>query len=224
MKRSEINASIDRARKFFAKKGFPLPPYADWTPQQWKEAGPEHDEIRILGLGWDVTDFGSGDLARVGRTIFTLRNGARQDPRFPKQYAQKAMHMEEGQKSVIHYHRSKMEDICNQGGGNILIELWRAGADDELSQQSFEVSVSGIRRSVKGGDVVRLEPGASICLIPRTYHRFWAEEGHGAVLSVEVSSVCDDKTDNFFYESGERFPGIHEDEERRYVLCGEYFS
>ena len=54
-----------------------------------------------------------------------------------------------------------------------------------------------------------------------TYHQFWAAEGCGEVLSMEVSSVCDDRTDNYFLDSGERFPAIEEDEAPRYVLCSE---
>ena len=34
--------------------------------------------------------------------------------------------------------------------------------------------------------------------------------------------MCDDVTDNFFLEGGDRFPRIEEDEARRYLLCSEY--
>ena len=222
MKRSEINTSIDQAMAFFAKMRFPLPPFAFWTPEEWIEKGSECDEIRDLGLGWDVTDFGSGDLSKIGRTIFTLRNGKARADGYAKSYAQKVMCMHEGQKSVIHYHKSKMEDIVNQGGGNILITLWRAAKDNSLSDEVFDVSVNGIRRTIASGETVRLAPGDSVYVRPYTYHKFWAEEGAGTALSVEVSSVCDDYTDNFFLHAGERFPAIEEDEARRYYLCNEY--
>ncbi len=222
MKRSEINASIRLAMEFFEDMRFRLPAFAFWTPSDWQTKGPEYDEICDLGLGWDVTDFGSGDLARIGRTIFTLRNGRVADPRYPKSYAHKVMHMNEGQKSVIHYHRQKMEDICNQAGGNILIDLWQVSADGGLGEQDLALAVSGRRTVHRAGQSLRLAPGESICLPPRTYHRFWAEEGNGPVLSVEVSSVCDDHTDNIFLETGQRFPEILEDEPPQYVLCHEY--
>lgn len=203
--------------------GFPLPEYAYWSPAQWSAAGAEYDEIRDIGLGWDVTDFGSGDLARVGRTIFTLRNGRHGDGRYPKSYAQKVMCMPEGQMSILHHHRSKMEDIHNQGGGNIVITLWQVGADGGRSAEPLELSVAGVRRRIAPGQTVRLRPGEWICLPPRTWHCFGAESGGGMVLSVEVSSVCDDLTDNVFeFGAGCRFPAIVEDEPARYVLCREY--
>lgn len=41
-------------------------------------------------------------------------------------------------------------------------------------------------------------------------------------MSGEVSSVCDDRTDNYFLEKRERSPAIEEDEPARCVLCSEY--
>lgn len=220
MIRSEIDRSIDEALAFFAERQFPLPPYACWTPAQWAAAGPEYDEIRDVGLGWDVTDFGSGDLARTGRTIFTLRNG---NSRCPKSYAQKAMCMPEGQMSITHYHKQKTEDIHNQGGGNVLISLWRATPGNGLSAEPLTISVCGVRREIAAGEPLRLRPGEWVCVQPFTCHRFGAEPGCGRVLSIEVSSVCDDHGDNIFLEpSGQRFPPIREDQPRRHVLCHEY--
>lgn len=222
LKRSEINRAIDTAAQFFSKMGFVLPSYAWWPPQKWKEIGGEADEIRDCMLGWDVTDFGSGDFARIGRTLFTLRNGRHGDPRYPKVYAEKLIYNPEGQRAPLHFHKSKMEDIINRGGGNILIQLWRAGADNRPWDETFALSISGVRTEVRPGEVVRLCPGESICLPPRTLHQFWGEEGSGPSISGEVSSVCDDRSDNFFLEEAQRFPPIEEDEPPRYLLCNEY--
>lgn len=223
MIRSEINRAIDTAIAFFADQRFALPPYAHFTPADWAAAGPEYDEIRALGLGWDVTDFGSGDLARVGRTLFTLRNGSTRDSRYAKSYAQKLMCMPPGQQSITHYHRQKTEDLHNQGGGDIDITLWRAAAAGGLSDEAFTVSVSGVSRQIAAGTTVTLHPGEWICVRPLTYHRFGAAPGGGHVFGVEVSSVCDDHHDNFFLgDAGQRFPPIVEDEPRRHVLCQEY--
>ncbi|MBN2309516.1 MAG: D-lyxose/D-mannose family sugar isomerase [Candidatus Hydrogenedentes bacterium] len=223
MRRSEINAAIDRAIRFFEESRFPLPPFAFWTPEEWRAKGPECDAIRDTQIGWDVTDFGSGDFAGTGRTIFTLRNGAARDPRYAKSYAHKAMCLAEGQRSPVHLHKSKMEDIINHGGGNVLIKFWRAAGDDyALSEDPVDVVVDGVNRRLAAGETVRLTPGESVCVTPLTYHQFWAEEGAGLTLSVEVSSVCDDHRDNFWLESGDRFPSIDEDEPARHVLCGEY--
>ena len=223
MKRSEINQSIKDAISFFDQQGFKLPHFAYWTAEKWREAGEEYQEIRDLGLGWDVTDFGSGDLKNIGRTIFTTRNGRSKDSRYPKTYAQKIMYMPAGQKSIIHYHKVKREDICNQAGGNVLIRLWKVMGEKDLSPESFKVSVSGVERLIQGGDTVRIQPGESITVVPGTYHQFWAEEGLGATLTVEISSICNDHNDNFFYEAfGCRFPEITEDEPKEYLTCQEY--
>ncbi len=51
MKRSEINRYIAEADAFFAKNHFELPPYAHWTPEEWKQRGEEADEVRNMQLG-----------------------------------------------------------------------------------------------------------------------------------------------------------------------------
>ena len=78
MKRSEINAILLEARSFIASCQFHLPPFAAWTIEDWNGVGLEAQEIALRGLGWDVTDFGSGDYGRCGLLLFTIRNG---DPR-----------------------------------------------------------------------------------------------------------------------------------------------
>jgi D-lyxose ketol-isomerase len=75
MLRSDINAAIERAKSTFRENGFHLPPFAFWTPEDWRDRGLECDEIRVCKLGWDVTDFGSGAFERIGLVAFTLRNG-----------------------------------------------------------------------------------------------------------------------------------------------------
>ena len=75
MKRSEINRHIEDMLDFARRRQFPLPPWACFTPAQWAAVGPEADEVRRCGLGWDITDFGSGEFARTGLTLFTVRNG-----------------------------------------------------------------------------------------------------------------------------------------------------
>lgn len=221
MKRSEINAHIDRALGFFDTCRFPLPPWARWSPSDWSSAGPDYDEVRRVRLGWDVTDFGSGDLARIGRTIFTLRNGRHGDPAYPKSYAEKAMCLFPGQRSVIHCHRLKREDIICRTGGRVVIEFWASTPERRLADTPVSVSVDGCARVLAPGSALVLEPGMSVCVPPWTYHRFRGE-GDGPTLSMEVSSVCDDLTDNLFLDAGERFPAIEEDEPPRWVLCSEY--
>lgn len=129
MKRSETNAAIDRAAEFFAAMGFRLPSYAFWPVDTWKALGREVDEIRDCALGWDVTDFGSGDFPNIGRTLFTLRNGRHGAPRYSRVHAEKIICSPEGQRAPLHFHVSRMEDIINRGGGNVLITVSKAGPD-----------------------------------------------------------------------------------------------
>ena len=52
------------------------------------------------------------------------------------------------------------------------------------------------------------------------YHIIAAK--NGALIAGEVSSVNDDKTDNYFAEPVSRFADIEEDEAPLYPLCNEY--
>lgn len=222
LKRSQINASIRMAMEAFAQAGISLPPFAYWTVEQWQAKGREVDEIRHCLLGWDVTDFGSGDFSRIGRTLFTLRNGSTRHPRYCKSYAEKLILDPEGQRAPAHFHRSKMEDIINRSGGNIMVQLSKADAEDSWSSEEFSAQVDGETIQAKAGHIVRLKPGQSICIPPRTIHQFWGEEGTGLTVSSEVSTLCDDWEDNCFLNSSVRFPEIDEDEPREFYLCHEY--
>ena len=81
MKRSEVNKIIMDAIRFIEEHKFALPPFAHWTPEDWKEKGPECDEIRDNMLGWDVTDYGPGKFDEVGLVLVTIRNGNQKDPK-----------------------------------------------------------------------------------------------------------------------------------------------
>jgi D-lyxose ketol-isomerase len=222
MKRSEINRLIVEAKEFFDEQNFRLPPFAFWTPQDWKNKGPECDEIRDNLLGWDLTDFGSGDFYNTGLLLFTLRNGNQANPKYEKPYAEKIMIVREKQVTPMHFHWSKMEDIINRGGGELVIELNKANPknDQEFLDAPFEVTLDGVVRTFSPGEIVRLKPGESITLERYIYHRFWVEGG--MTLVGEVSCVNDDSTDNRFHETIGRFPEIEEDEVPIHYLCTEY--
>ncbi|MDO8631564.1 MAG: D-lyxose/D-mannose family sugar isomerase, partial [Phycisphaerales bacterium] len=229
LNRARVEASIARAKEVFQSLHVQLPPYAFWRTADWDQAGPEHDEVRDCMLGWDVTDFGSHDFTRIGRTLFTLRNGNLHDRRYPKSYAEKLILDPEGQRAPAHFHRTKREDIINRGGGNILVQLTRVAVDDQPDRGSLAVVVDGCCRMINSGETVRLRPGESLCIPPRTIHQFWGEEGTGQridgigyTVSGEVSSVCDDFKDNFFFANLTRFPRIVEDAPRTIYLCNEY--
>lgn len=180
--RSTINRSIEIAKVVFVRHRLHLPPFAAWTAADWAQKGAECDEIRHCMLGWDVTDFGSGDFSRIGRTLFTLRNGSVQQPGRPKTYAEKLILDPASQRAPAHFHRSKREDIIARGSGNILLQLWTADPDDRKSPEQLVVQVDGQSRRLEAGGIVRLTPGESLCIEPRTVHQFWGEEGTGLCL------------------------------------------
>src|ERR1700722_10649040 len=126
MKRSEVNRLISDGLVFMGKMKFLLPRFATWTPEDWRKKGPEVSEIVTSELGWDITDFGSGDFAKIGLVIFTIRNGTFAELKKPqgKIYAEKILIVQEEQITPTHFHFQKMEDIINRGGGGLVIQLW----------------------------------------------------------------------------------------------------
>lgn len=221
MKRSEINQIIKKMEKMAKEHCFYLPPFCHFTPEEWKEKGQEYDEIRDNMLGWDVTDYGSGDWSKVGFALITLRNGNQNNPRYKKVYAEKLIMLQEGQHSPMHFHWKKSEDIINRGGGTLLIHLYN-DKDGELDDTPVRVHSDGRVYDVPAGTAVELHPGESITLWPHQYHDFDVLPGSGDVLIGEVSMCNDDETDNRFYENVGRFPEIEEDEEPYRLLCFEY--
>jgi D-lyxose ketol-isomerase len=219
MKRSEVNAIQVEAKEFLAKHSWNLPPWAYWKPADWEGRGSEIDEIKECMLGWDVTDFGSGDFLRRGLFLFTLRNGG-QKGKSKKQYAEKIMIVKVNQETPMHFHRYKMEDIINRGGGELCIQLYSSTKDEKLSKEELTVSIDGISRTIKAGTTIRLQVGESICLEPYMYHRFWSE--NGTSLVGEVSLVNDDTSDNRFLEEVGRFSAIEEDESPLHLLASDY--
>lgn len=222
MKRSEINTLIRDSLEFFEECRFQLPLWATWKPEQWRRKKEEVGEIVENMLGWDLTDFGSGNFAKRGLILLTLRNGSLADSERRKPYAEKVMVVRENQETPRHFHWNKMEDIINRGGGNLIIELHGSTKEQDLSAQPLTVKVDGMKRTVEPGAKVVLTPGESICLEPFVYHRFYGESGKGKVLVGEVSAVNDDRADNRFYEPIGRFPEIEEDEKPLHLLVTDY--
>lgn len=220
MKRSEINQILLKAKAFMAEKQFILPPWAYWSLEDWKNNKLDTHEIIDNMLGWDITDFGSGDFYQRGLFLFTIRNGKLNKDRKP--YAEKIMIVEENQETPMHFHWAKMEDIINRGGGNLVIDLYQSDKDENFSNDSLRVKTDGVVRTVEAGGSVILKPGESICLEQGVYHRFYGEPGKGKVLVGEVSSVNDDASDNRFHEPIGRFPVIEEDELPIHLLASDY--
>ena len=222
VKRSYINSLIIEAAAFFRNHAFHLPAWSGWDLVEWKANAVACSEIFKCSLGWDITDFSSGDFMRRGLVLFTLRNG---DPAGAgKSYAEKIMMARENQETPFHFHWNKMEDIINRGGGTLVFELHQADENGGFRDAPFTIQVDGVTTDVKPGRPLCLAPGQSLCLEPGLYHRFYAKAGSGPVLCGEVSMVNDDQADNRFKESIGRFPGIVEDEPPIRLMVGDYRS
>ncbi len=220
MKRSDVNHYLREAAALLETQKFYLPPWASWSVADWAQCQADYDEVRQCGLGWDITDFGSGDFEKVGLLLFTIRNGLPDSRTFTKKYAEKIMIVRDGQQTPLHFHWYKTEDIINRSDRVLKIQVWKATAQEELSEQPFTVRMDGFAREVAAGTTLALKAGESITMEPYTYHCFYAEGGTAVVG--EVSMVNDDKHDNRFYKPAGRFPAIEEDEPILYPLCTEY--
>jgi D-lyxose ketol-isomerase len=223
MKRSEINKILLDTIQFMKERQFYPPPFVFWTLSDWHQKGPEISEIISNQLGWDITDFGGNNFLKLGLVLITLRNGRIEDiPKGGKPYAEKVLFIEEEQITPMHFHFHKQEDIINRGGGILVVQVYNSTSDNKLADTPVTVSCDGIVRTVKAGDIIELTPGESITLVPRLYHKFWGKKGTGKILVTEVSSVNDDRTDNFFLEKLPRFSDIIEDEPPKHLLYADY--
>ena len=225
MKRSEINRYIKEMEQLVKDNGFHLPPFCNFTPEEWTTKGHEYDEIRDNMLGWDITDYGLGDFEKVGFALITLRNGNQHNPKYKKIYAEKLLMLKENQHSPMHFHWIKSEDIINRGGGTLIIHVYNDDGNEELDLvNDVLVNMDGRSFYVPAGTGVELKPGESITLWPHQYHEFDVLPGTGDVLIGEVSMCNDDNTDNRFNPPVGRFPTIEEDEPPYRLLCNEYPS
>lgn len=223
MKRSEVNAIIRAADAFIGSFGYVLPPFAHWSPAQMQARRAEIEGIVSARLGWDITDYGQGDFARLGLFLFTTRNGRAEDLRRGGGmcYAEKIMISRHNQISPMHRHIVKAEDIINRGGATLAIEMFASDAAGAMDPQApVLVASDGVMRQLPPGGILRLAPGESVTLMPGNWHSFWGEGGD--VLIGEVSTVNDDRTDNIFREPIGRFARIEEDEPPLHLLVSDY--
>lgn len=216
MKRSRINAALRDAQALTADYRFALPDWATWTLAGHR-ANP--DQSRFLTdrqIGWDVTDFGSGDFDARGLALMCIRNGIQGDPT-ERPYAEKLLFVQEDQETPFHCHKVKLEDIIVRGGGNLMLEFTAEGS---LPLGPWEPRIDG-RSVAPFAGPIRLQPGASITIPRGLQHRFWGEAGKGPVFVAEVSQCNDDRNDNFFLEPLGRFSKVEEDEPALYPLWNE---
>lgn len=225
MKRSHVNSILREGNAFIRSFGYVLPPFAYWTPDEFRLQRAAIDGILDARLGWDITDYGQGRFDDLGLFLFTVRNGRQADLKAGcgMVYAEKIMISRKSQISPMHRHYIKAEDIINRGGGTLVLELFMAGADGVIDPDSEVcVAVDGRIRKLKAGGHLRLAPGESVTLFPNVWHAFWGEGGD--VLIGEVSTVNDDETDNWFRDPIGRFSTIEEDEAPERLLVSDYSS
>jgi len=220
MKRSEINTIIREALAFVRGRGIEFPPFATWSPDDWRRLGENHRELVDNMLGWDVTDFG-GNFRNTGITIFTFRNGnLYKRDQYPKPYAEKLLLVEDGQVLPFHFHWKKMEDIINRGGGNLILHVYNSDKTEGFAGTDVHLTVDGEKIVVPAGGTICLKPGQSITLMPGQYHEWVGEKGK--VMLFEVSTTNDDNVDNRFYSAQGRLPEIEEDAEPEFLIFNDY--
>lgn len=225
MKRSEINSYIKKAKNRLDEFNVSLPWFGYLTLDGWKEIKNEIEIIKDSMLGWDVTDFDSGDFATTGAVLFTVRNGDINDKQNRRPYCEKYIILDDETEQEIpfHYHIDKTEDIINRAGGTLVIEAYYKGEDGKLDKVTpVKVFMDGVYKTFNPGEKIEVTPGNSITLEPFMYHRFTAKKGDGMLIVGEVSKVNDDNNDNVFLNPLERFSAIVEDEPAIHPLVNEY--
>lgn len=224
MKRSTVNEIIADSGAFIRSHGFVLPPFADWSPETLKtRVALDSAMIRDHALGWDITDYGQGKFDDMGLFLFTVRNGTNANLSAGRGmlYAEKIMISGEDQLSPMHRHALKTEDIINRGGGTLVLELFRMGADGAPDPEArVQVRTDGTMRDLPAGALLELAPGESVTLTTDIWHAFWGKGGR--VLIGEVSNVNDDRTDNIFRDPIGRFSEIEEDTAPTHLLVSDY--
>lgn len=223
MKRSEINDAIEYVMKACGDFKLPLPPMAYRTPEEWRNSTEAEREVVDNMLGWDVTDFGTGEFLKCGLTVYVFRNGSFHHPDvYKKPYCEKLLYVRDGQILPFHFHWYKMEDIINRGGGDLEITLWQSDENEDFTDRDVVVKVDGVETTVPAGGKIVLHPGQSVTLSPYQYHQWQGVPGTGDVMLFEVSMTNDDHTDNRFKVAQDRIPSVEEDEPARHLMFADY--
>ena len=222
MKRSEINKHIIWAKNLLEANNIRLPDLAYMSPEAIQSADTALATIKSVMLGWDITDFGTGNFEQTGAVLYTVRNGSLENPSVGVPYCEKYILMKAGQYLPKHYHVLKTEDIIVRAGGILKVNLWNTDEKGACLDTDVHVYMDGFERTFKAGQDILVTKGNSISLTPGLAHVFGPLDGTDEIILGEVSKVNDDKTDNYFLEPTARFSKIEEDELPIHLLCSEY--
>lgn len=219
MKRSKINAALRKAEAILAEQKWAMPDFANWTPAD-HAANPDRSRwLAERQVGWDVTDFGSGDFDKIGLVLFCARNGiygvAEERP-----YAEKLLFVEVGQEAPFHAHKMKLEDMIVRGGGTLCVEFTAEGSVQPITGEAVPdtVRIDGQEVPAYEGPH-RLTAGQSVTIPRGMQHRLWCEDA--PIFVAEVSQCNDDMNDNYFLKPAGRFSTIEEDEAPYRLLWNE---
>jgi len=224
-KRSFVNRVLEEARGTLYESKINLPPWAFWGPKEWADAGPEANQIRQHGLGWNFARFGN-DFNDRGLLIFVSRNGLQLPDGSllnAKGYAEKVMIVRPGQVTPYHFHWKKFEDLINRGNGRLQLQVaWAHENERELLDGELTITQDGFTKQVKAKEIITLEPGQSVELPPRLCHQFYGHPHDNEVIAGEISMTNDDGTDNCFLGADISASAIEEDEPPTFLLAADY--
>jgi D-lyxose ketol-isomerase len=235
VKRSEIDAAIERAISNAKKFGVALPAWADWHPAQFDASA---DGIRQQRLGWKVIDFGVGDFEHCGLVLLALcapltdecgapltnsqSIGAYEYP--VTAFSRKYLFVQAGQTEPHHFHRQKQrKEVSIVAGGTARFELAWADSDTALSStRDVNVQVDGIWHHLPAHGEIDLKPGETITLPSNLSHIIKVLPGGCDVIMLETSTANNDSSDNIFPFMTPVSKTVHEDVKARYQLLDEH--
>lgn len=150
---------------------------------------------------WDVTDFGLGDWRKWSLVLVNLAT----EP----EYSEKLLYAADGMTTPAHAHKLKKEDIICRWG-RLAVRVWAKFPAKSVGIE-FSIPIDHEPCTVTSGDLITLEAGSRVTLVPGVYHEFYPLSDE--CIIGEVSTANDDLHDNFFVNPGVgRYSVVEEDE------------
>jgi D-lyxose ketol-isomerase len=234
MKRSQIDAEIERSIETAKRCGVALPKWVNWSPKQFAS---DADGVRAQGLGWKVIDFGLGNFHNCGLVLLVVCNALFDEKGEPltqshtlgnrtypaSSFSRKFLFVQSGQTEPHHFHRQKArKEVTILAGGPVRFELAWAESDTKLSDRDVDVQVDGIWHQLHANGSIVLNAGETITLPGELSHIIEVPaQNHDAIL-LETSTANNDSCDNIFPFITPTSTPVDEDAEPRYQLMGEY--